>query len=153
MSNKRSWTKEQDEMLANTVLDHIKRGKSRIAAFEIVGARLLKTPNTVKHRWDTVVRDMYDVPKEVPPEIDQDSLGYRLKTLRTELKYTQEEVAKILELNSRNVLSSYESNRSSPPVETIIKFSELYNVSCDFLLRGKEFKKRKDKWLFALLRG
>lgn len=43
---------------------------------------------------------------------------------------------------SREALSYYENDKRSPDVEMLRKTSEYFNVSIDFLIDGKEFKKR-----------
>ncbi|NEW04642.1 helix-turn-helix domain-containing protein [Paenibacillus sp. SYP-B3998] len=142
------WTEEQDKILAETVLSFLNKGKTRLAAFEIAGAKLLKTAYTCKARWDNVLRDRYNIPKEVSTQvIDPDSLGFRLKALRIAVGLTQEELAKNISLVSksselRSLIASYELNNSKPPIDVIVKLSDYFNVSCDFLLRGKEFERR-----------
>ena len=48
-----------------------------------------------------------------------------------------------MDLNiSREAISNYENGRRNPDIEMLIKFSDYYNVSIDYLIRGEEFKKR-----------
>lgn len=140
------WTSEQDRLLAEIVLSYLKNGKTRIAAFEIAGAKLSKTANTCKARWDNVLRDQYNISKETSSSvIDPDTLGNRLRALRTELKLTQEEVGKKVchdSNDSRVLISNYELNRAKPTFEVLVKLSDFFNVSCDYLLRGKEFERQ-----------
>ena len=64
-----------------------------------------------------------------------------LKLLRKEKGYTQQKVA--LDLNvSRESLSYYENGKRQPSLELLVAFSKYYNVSIDYLITGKEFKKR-----------
>ncbi len=62
-----------------------------------------------------------------------------LKQIRKERGLTQLKVA--MELNiSREALSHYENGKREPSIELLIKMSEYFGVSIDFLIHGKEFK-------------
>ncbi len=43
---------------------------------------------------------------------------------------------------SREALSYYENGKRSPKIETLVILSNYFNVSIDYLITGKEFKKR-----------
>ena len=62
-----------------------------------------------------------------------------LKQIRKERRLTQLKVAQDLNI-SRETLSHYENNKREPSIELLIKMSEYFNVSIDFLICGKEFK-------------
>lgn len=64
------------------------------------------------------------------------NLGHRLKRARTEKRFTQMEVAKILGI-SHGTLSGYERNYRDPDTETLSKLAALYDVSLDWLLTGE----------------
>ena len=63
-----------------------------------------------------------------------------LKIVRKQKQLNQLKVA--LDLNiSREALSHYENGKRSPDVQMLRKLSEYFDVSIDFLINGKEFKK------------
>ncbi len=62
-----------------------------------------------------------------------------LKQIRKERRLTQLKVAMDLNI-SREALSHYENNKREPSLDMLIKMSEYFNVSIDFLINGKEFK-------------
>lgn len=62
-----------------------------------------------------------------------------LKQIRKERGLTQLKVAMDLNI-SREALSHYENDKREPSIELLIKMSEYFNVSVDFLISGKEFK-------------
>ena len=64
-----------------------------------------------------------------------------LREIRNKKKYSQVKVAMDLNM-SRETLSRYETGARNPDIEMLIKFSDYYNVSIDYLIRGEEFKKR-----------
>lgn len=56
----------------------------------------------------------------------------RLKELRTERNYTQEEVAKKISIN-RTTYAGYEAERTEPNAEILTRLAMLYDVSMDYL--------------------
>lgn len=61
------------------------------------------------------------------------SLGEKLKHLRREKRWSQDECAFHAEIDGRQV-SHYESDRVMPSVEVVIKMARAYDVSLDYLL-------------------
>ncbi len=61
-----------------------------------------------------------------------------LREIRKKKKLSQLKVAFDLSI-SREAISYYENGKRSPSIEMLIAFSEYYNVSIDYLIRGKEF--------------
>ena len=59
-----------------------------------------------------------------------------IKKLRTQHGLTQEDVAKKLFV-TRQTVSSWESGRTQPDIETLMKLSELFSVSAEELIYGK----------------
>ena len=64
-----------------------------------------------------------------------------LKIIRKQKKYSQLKVAMDLSI-SREALSYYENGKRSPDIEMLVLLSNYFNVSIDFLIHGKEFKKK-----------
>jgi len=60
-------------------------------------------------------------------------LGSKIKNIRYNHNISQEDMAKILEIN-RNYLSRIETNKSIPTAEILTKLAERFNVSIDSLL-------------------
>ena len=52
--------------------------------------------------------------------------------------YSQLKVAMDLNI-SREALSYYENGKRNPDISTLIKLSNYFNVSIDYLITGKEF--------------
>ena len=57
----------------------------------------------------------------------------RLKELRLEHGYTQEQVAEILNIK-QNTYSQYECEQREIPIESLIKLAQLYETSVDYIL-------------------
>ena len=78
-------------------------------------------------------------------------LGSKIKNIRYNNNISQEELAKMLEIN-RNYLSRIETNKSLPTAEILVKLASFFNISIDTLLGinlegrdGEEIKKAKIK--------
>ncbi len=55
-----AWTEENDLLLAETVLRHVREGSTQLNAFEEVGDRLDRTSAACGFRWNSVVRQQYE---------------------------------------------------------------------------------------------
>ena len=64
-------------------------------------------------------------------------IGSKLKQARLKIELTQEYVAEQIGV-SRQTISNWENNKSYPDIVSVIKMSDLYEVSLDYLLKGKE---------------
>ena len=59
----------------------------------------------------------------------------KIKNVRVQKGYTQEQVAENL-LVSRQTISNWENGKSLPDIISIIKMSELYEISLDEMMKG-----------------
>ncbi|MGL4731393.1 MAG: helix-turn-helix domain-containing protein [Clostridium sp.] len=62
-------------------------------------------------------------------------VGSKLKKARIDSKLTQEKVAEEIQV-SRQTISNWENEKSYPDIMSVIKLSDLYNISLDELLKG-----------------
>ena len=62
-------------------------------------------------------------------------IGSKIQATRLEKNMTQEQVAGLLEV-SRQTISNWENAKSYPDIVSVIKMSEYYDVSLDYLLKG-----------------
>ena len=65
----------------------------------------------------------------------------RIRDLREDNDYTQKEVSKILNC-SQQVYSNYELGQRDIPTDILIKLSDLYDVSTDYILGISDNPKR-----------
>lgn len=65
------------------------------------------------------------------------SLGNKLLELRKSKQLSQEEVADILNV-TRQTISKWETDQSTPDFDKIVPLCELYNITADELLTGKK---------------
>lgn len=78
------------------------------------------------------------------------TLGQRIQNLRKSNNLSQEDLAIKIKV-SRQAVSKWEGDLSRPDIDNIIKMSEIFDVSTDFLLLGKEAESKNDDSKFDLL--
>lgn len=64
-----------------------------------------------------------------------------LKLIRKQKKFSQLKVAMDLSI-SREALSYYENGKRSPDLNMLLRMSQYFNVSIDYLITGKDFLKQ-----------
>ena len=64
-----------------------------------------------------------------------------LREIRKKRNLNQQRVALDLN-NTREPLSHYENGRRDPSLAMLVRLSEYFNVSIDYLITGHEFQKR-----------
>ena len=69
----------------------------------------------------------------------------RIKELRTENGYTQEELAKLLGLNSKSNIANYENGANSPSDKIKLKMCKLFNCSMDYLMGLTSYENPKEE--------
>lgn len=65
------------------------------------------------------------------------TMGTRLKELRMNAGYTGEEVGRMLQV-SKSVISMWEKDLRSPSADLIERFADIYGVSTDYIITGRE---------------
>lgn len=65
------------------------------------------------------------------------TMGTRLKELRMNAGYTGEEVGRMLQV-SKSAISMWEKDLRSPSADLIERFAEIYKVSTDYIITGRE---------------
>ena len=68
--------------------------------------------------------------------IDVTTVGGRIKKLRTDAGFTQEELAIKLHLEGKSAISNYENNSRGVSAEMLTQLSRLFHVSADYMLNG-----------------
>lgn len=65
------------------------------------------------------------------------NIGRKLKEARMKMKFTQEMTSELLHV-SRQTISNWENEKAIPDIISVIKLSEIYDMSLDDLLKGDE---------------
>ncbi|MGM8214369.1 RsfA family transcriptional regulator [Bacillaceae bacterium W0354] len=75
-----AWSKDEDVLLAETVLRYIREGKTQMKAFEEVGHRLSRTPQACGFRWNANLRKHYrkaiDLAKQSRKKINDQPVNF-----------------------------------------------------------------------------
>jgi transcriptional regulator with XRE-family HTH domain len=61
-------------------------------------------------------------------------IGERLKALRQERGWSQEELANKISAAGAHQISRYENGKITPATETVVRLAEVFDVSIDYLL-------------------
>ena len=70
-------------------------------------------------------------------------IGAKIKNARTAAKLTQEQAAEALGV-SRQTISNWENERTYPDIVSVVRMSDLYNVSLDHLLKEEKPMSKSD---------
>ena len=62
------------------------------------------------------------------------NIGDKIKNARMKANFTQEQVAEVLGV-SRQTISSWENGKTYPDIVSVVKMSDLYGISLDYLLK------------------
>ncbi|WP_050183956.1 RsfA family transcriptional regulator [Domibacillus robiginosus] len=136
-----AWSEENDLLLAETVLRHVREGSTQLKAFEEVGDKLNRTGAACGFRWNAVIRQQYE--KAL-------SLARKQRKQHYRNQQKQERVSsglRVVEKKHRSGQKATEDlNSDSLTIKEVIGFLETLNVSgedYDFLQRELETIKRE----------
>lgn len=132
-SRQDAWNREEDLVLAEVVLRHIREGSTQLAAFEEVGERLSRTAAACGFRWNSLVRKRY-----------QSAIALAKKQ-RKRLKQTPAAIAEIdagadgKSITLEDIIAYLEKFRSTEEgKEAVIKENETLRAEVDRLKSDKE---------------
>lgn len=83
------------------------------------------------------------------------TLSDRLQALRKSQNLSQEQLAEKMDV-SRQAISKWEGGQANPDINNILKLSDIYKVSTDYILTGKELDNQiiyKDRIVYKEKRG
>ncbi len=69
------------------------------------------------------------------------AFGRRIKELRKQKKWSQKELAAKVDARF-SMLNKYECGLNTPPLDRIIKFAEVFDITIDYLLTGDRSEER-----------
>ncbi len=72
----------------------------------------------------------------------QSSIGERIKELRDENGWSQEHLAKLLNVTSKGTICNYEKNWNCPPGKMIEKMAIVFDVTVDYLIGISDLRER-----------
>ncbi|MEC5422155.1 RsfA family transcriptional regulator [Virgibacillus sp. C22-A2] len=127
-----AWSHEDDLLLAETVLRHIREGSTQLNAFDEVGDKLNRTSAACGFRWNAEVRTKYDSAidlakrqrKEKKREMANQSQKLRKPVVALPPSYQD------LPVNDPDILSSQITEEPSITMDMVIRF--LRDVKKDY---------------------
>lgn len=79
-----AWTMEEDQLLAETVLQYIKNGNTQLEAFKNVAEKLIRTPAACGFRWNATIRKQYETAIKEAKEVRKKASSQALRILQAE---------------------------------------------------------------------
>lgn len=125
-----AWTQDEDLLLAEVVLRHIRDGSTQLAAFEEVGKKLSRTAAACGFRWNSAVRKQYKSAIEIAKkqrkgEKAAETPKVVLETVEKKSKSKEEKVEQTEPQNESKSLVSFDSIIDFlSSVETTVKNSD-----------------------------
>jgi prespore-specific regulator len=109
-----AWTPDDDLILAEVTLRHIREGSTQLAAFEEVGERIGRTAAACGFRWNSCVRKKYEAAIQIAKEQRQkrNQLKRRAAPETAAISFNSEELQGRQEMISEDSLS----------IDTVIRF-------------------------------
>lgn len=111
-----AWSEEDDLLLAETVLRHVREGSTQLNAFEEVGDRLNRTSAACGFRWNAVVRHNYEKALQLAKKQRkqrQRALGQNQQPAKKKLLYTPPEPSLVVEIEASEPAMSLIEEASS----------------------------------------
>lgn len=154
-----AWTKDEDIILAETVLKYIREGKTQLEAFKEVARELSRTPAACGFRWNATIRKQYQeaiqLAKEERKQGTRKDVWKLVKTSNNE-KDTIESAIILLEkmktkfqTNDDNLsVEEYSKivnqlkDENTKLKETITQYEEVWGEMSQLLERISSFQKR-----------
>ncbi|WP_066318108.1 RsfA family transcriptional regulator [Bacillus sp. FJAT-29814] len=121
-----AWTQDEDLLLAEVILRHIREGGTQLQAFEEVGKQLSRTPAACGFRWNSYVRKQYKSGIELA------------KKQRKELKKQPVSFEEAKQPEIDNVIT--EPSQHNPEQETTLTFPEVMKYLEDIYQRAEQHK-------------
>ncbi|UOQ47337.1 RsfA family transcriptional regulator [Gracilibacillus caseinilyticus] len=149
-----AWSHEDDLLLAETVLRHIREGGTQLQAFDEVGDKLNRTSAACGFRWNAEVRQNYEQAVQIAKKqrkdrkralANQNTEFSTAKPASTNL--SKEEKPKTIEEEVYSLLN-WTSNRSEPepqPQPVTENYQEEFSLNLDQVIRYLQYLKKEQK--------
>src|SRR5690625_2178116 len=95
-SRQDAWTKDEDVLLAEIVLRHIRSGKTQLEAFKQAGEALSRTPAACGLRWNATIRKKHTEAINMAKNSRKQSLFEKAASMKDE-RHTIESAITMLE--------------------------------------------------------
>ncbi|WP_018931485.1 RsfA family transcriptional regulator [Gracilibacillus lacisalsi] len=148
-----AWSHEDDLLLAETVLRHIREGSTQLRAFDEVGDKLNRTSAACGFRWNAEVRQNYEQAVQIAKKQRKDRKRALAKQNNV---YTPPSVQTSQQENETNrtieeevySMLNWNSNREQTQTETTPvaeSYQEEYSIDLDQVIRYLQYLKKEQK--------
>lgn len=107
-----AWTQNEDLLLAEVVLRHIREGSTQLKAFEEVGRQLSRTSAACGFRWNSFVRKQYKSGIEIAKKQRKEQAVH-------DTVFEEEIPVAVAETNEAEVVTEWKQETSSTPSTTL----------------------------------
>ena len=117
-----AWSSEDDLLLAETVLRHIREGGTQLKAFDEVGDELNRTSAACGFRWNAVVRNQYNEAIKLAKK-QRKEMKRRLSYKPTTTVHTMEtSMMPTMTASEVNVVGNYQQQTQSLNLKDVLNF-------------------------------
>ncbi|WP_257350570.1 RsfA family transcriptional regulator [Pseudalkalibacillus decolorationis] len=86
-----AWNNDEDLLLAEVVLRHVREGGTQLAAFEEVGKKLSRTSAACGFRWNSLIRKQYEAAITIAKSQRKQTMSERSAKEKSKKKQLQQE--------------------------------------------------------------
>ncbi|MGD9678748.1 MAG: RsfA family transcriptional regulator [Vulcanibacillus sp.] len=129
-----AWTEDDDLLLAEVTLRHVREGGTQLSAFEEVGRKLNRTAAACGFRWNSLVRKKYEAAIRI---------AKAQKQKRNYQKSYLDNVENINDSGNVNILRSDEDSLTYDNIINFLKRQKTYNS--DIYKNSRKFEKVMDE--------
>ncbi|MEI3606735.1 RsfA family transcriptional regulator [Pseudogracilibacillus sp. SE30717A] len=105
-----AWTKDEDILLAEIVLRHIRNGKTQLEAFKKAGEALSRTPAACGFRWNASIRKKHSEAINLAKNNRKQSIFEKTASMNINEQHTIESAISMLEKVKENVVRQQENS-------------------------------------------
>ncbi|HLR71568.1 MAG TPA: RsfA family transcriptional regulator [Pseudogracilibacillus sp.] len=134
-----AWTKDEDMLLAEIVLRHIRSGKTQLEAFKQAGEALSRTAAACGFRWNATIRKNHIDAINIAKNSRKQSLYEKAASMNPDERQTIESAISMLEKVRQNVI--WDQDRSQEEQEQLIAKLKAENNRLE-----KEIKRYREAW-------
>ena len=142
-----AWSPDDDLILAEVTLRHIREGSTQLAAFEEVGERIGRTSAACGFRWNSCVRKRYEDAIQISKQQRQ-KRNYMKK--QATVAVPQVSSLSVFEAEDRRMKGEFSSLEEGISIDAVIRFLKTWKTTFHDLSRQvkmfeKELKDRDDE--------
>jgi len=125
------WSEDEDLVLAEVILKHIRDGSTQLAAFDEVAAKLGRTAAACGFRWNSTIRHKYTAAIQIAKEHKKNLIKQREQNILQ----TDDAKMKVIKPQNNSTIPIVSDNDSENEIdfEDIIKQLKQYKISYNLL--------------------